>query len=880
MAIADTDVVAGTRGRQFDHEPGSASNVVLGDVSGTVVQAGVISGGVHVHGPGPARDGTVEVRRPITPIRVRDADPRRLGVHASIQVERAVGDVPIYVARDVDVRLRALLAAADRGAFVLLVGRSSAGKTRSLYEAVRATLAESWLVVPDGPGDVAALVDVASPGMVVWLDELQKYLTGEQRLTPGVVRDLLAAGMVLVGTMWPDEYTVRTAPPVPGAQDQHRADRELLNIADVLDVADELSPAERARAQDLATRDGRLAAALASSDGGMTQVLAAGPQLVRWWQQAPTPYGRALITAAVDARRLGVTSALSLECLRQAVSGYLTPAERAAAAANWLDQALAYATTPLHGAASALSPVDAGEMGSLAGYVVADYLFQHGRSTRRTECPPASAWQAFADHHDHPADLRRLGFGAEARLQLGYATLLYRRCVDRGDKSVLLPLVDLLMRQNHPHDAAELLQTYASDARGYGKLVRLFADLNDVTALQTRADSGDWLARGWLVEVLARHGHISVLEERGRTGDLLAQGRLADLAPAPDHLADLRARAAAGDQFAAGHLAAIQTDRQHPGLADTRSAAAAPRHNDNADDLRLAGLSTEIFTTQQMCGCVDVLVAAGAVPEATDFLQACAAARIDNADDLLADLLAGTGDVDGLESVAATGEWSSNQKLADMLAASGDLDGLRAAAAEGNTFAAWKVADLLIERSEVDEAIEYLTAMADADDFLAEIRLTNILAAHDRADELEARAANSRWYTSSWIGYLVDHGRASEAIAFLQPRVDEGDNLAASQLGNLLVDLGNVDRAIALLVPSTYGREFHDGDGPAASTLLEILAKHQRVDDLRDEVDAGTAGASERWISLMLSSRAITEDEAQHLRRFGLGADGSMPTRS
>jgi hypothetical protein len=56
----------------------------------------------------------------------------------------------------------------------------------------------------------------------------------------------------------------------------------------------------------LTEADPRLRVALAASaDGGMTQLLAAGPQLVRWWEQAPTPYAQAVLTAAIDARRLG-----------------------------------------------------------------------------------------------------------------------------------------------------------------------------------------------------------------------------------------------------------------------------------------------------------------------------------------------------------------------------------------------------------------------------------------------------------------------------------------------------------------------------------------------------------------------------------------------
>lgn len=56
-----------------------------------------------------------------------------------IQIPDASGELPPYVPRDLDANLRAALtAAAARGGFVLLMGGSLVGKTRALYEAVRA----------------------------------------------------------------------------------------------------------------------------------------------------------------------------------------------------------------------------------------------------------------------------------------------------------------------------------------------------------------------------------------------------------------------------------------------------------------------------------------------------------------------------------------------------------------------------------------------------------------------------------------------------------------------------------------------------------------------------------------------------------------------
>ena len=171
-------------------------------------------------------------RTPAGGVRVSEADPRRLGVHAAISVPGMADEVlPEYVPRDADdgelgVRAK-VAAAAKRGGFVLLVGGSSVGKTRSAFEAVTALLPEWWLVHPSGPGEVAALAAAPTPRTVVWLDELQRYLDGEHGLTGGVVRARLNAPdpVVIIGTLWPDRYAAYTTMPAPGGADPHARER-------------------------------------------------------------------------------------------------------------------------------------------------------------------------------------------------------------------------------------------------------------------------------------------------------------------------------------------------------------------------------------------------------------------------------------------------------------------------------------------------------------------------------------------------------------------------------------------------------------------------------------------------------------------------------
>ena len=248
-------------------------------------RAGVVSGGVEQAQAVRALAG----RR----VRVAEAHLRLLGVHEAIRVAGVSDEVPPeYVPRDVDaaefgVRAK-VTAAARRGGLVLLVGGSSVGKTRSAAEAVKEVLPEWWLVHPAGSAEVATLADAPPAHTVVWLDQLERYLDGEHGLTGAVVRALLGAPhpVVIIGTLWPDWYTVYATVPSPGGADPHARERDVLGLAAVVRIGPVFSAAEQGRARAAAARDPRLRIALEAAGYGLTQTLAAAPQLVARWEDA------------------------------------------------------------------------------------------------------------------------------------------------------------------------------------------------------------------------------------------------------------------------------------------------------------------------------------------------------------------------------------------------------------------------------------------------------------------------------------------------------------------------------------------------------------------------------------------------------------------
>lgn len=77
------------------------------------------------------------------------------------------------------------------------------------------------------------------------------------------------------------------------------------------------------------------------------------------WDDAG-PYLCAVLTAAIDADRLGARELLAAALLQGAAPGCCSPAKRAQAPINWFEMALAYSTQRLRGAVAALSPANDG----------------------------------------------------------------------------------------------------------------------------------------------------------------------------------------------------------------------------------------------------------------------------------------------------------------------------------------------------------------------------------------------------------------------------------------------------------------------------------------------------------------------------------------
>ncbi|MGH3427072.1 MAG: TIR domain-containing protein [Mycobacteriales bacterium] len=665
--------------------------------------------GLHNGAGLPGNAGPVGKESPAGGIRVSEAAPRRLGVRPAITLAGQFDDsLPLYVLRDTDtagdgVRTR-LTAASVCSGFVLLVGGSSVGKTRTAYEAVAALLPDWWLVHPAAAQDVAALALQPPTQTVVWLDELQRYLEGEHGLTGGTVRALLngTGSLVIIATMWPDWYNAYTVQPKPGPSDRHTRERDVLSLADVITLSPDFSRAERDRAGAAARRDQRIR----TPGYGLTQTLAGAPQLVAHWENAKTaePYAWAVLTAALDAVRLGASAPLSPDLRRASAVGYCTSRQRADAPANWFDGSLAYATQPLRGAVAALEPAAAG-MGEMAGYTVADYLRQHATRARRQERVPASTWDALAEHHMHNIeDVLRLADSANSRNQLGYASRLYQAAADRGDGKAASQLAYLLEERGDVDGAVGVLQApaRAGDDEAAFHLTNVLQKQGDVdgviAVLRLRLAAGDREAGDQLADLLEERGDLDGVEQVLRAcGGPQAASRLAELLEQRSDIEGLRGLADAGNGFASARLAKLL-----------------------ADEGDIGGLRAQ--------------AAAGSVPAAYRLAEVLEA-RGDPADA-----------VDVLRVFADKGYWDAADRLASLLERMGRLDTavelMRAWVDTPISNALDRLAELLVRRGDFNEATDLLRVRADADwpdGHFASCKLAEILAENGNVDELRAR---------------------------------------------------------------------------------------------------------------------------------------------
>ncbi|MGW4166049.1 tetratricopeptide repeat protein [Streptomyces chartreusis] len=426
-----------------------------------------------------ARDALLRDRRGRIP-RVRDIDDLvGIGVHpAAPEGDKCTAGarVPPFVRRD---RSREIEEALRTRGFVLLVGESTAGKSRAAFEAVRTVLPQAAFIAPD-PNHPSALHAAAAAAQrerccVVWLDDVERYL-GAGALTPYLLRRLVRPGggrrAVVVATIRAQERARHMDVRQAGDGAGPRAARDVLVSAHEIRLDRRWHEDEVARARDQGRRDGRVARAVESAERyGIAEFLAAGPQLLAAWEDAWAPEGghtrgAALVGAAVEARRAGWSRPLPGALLRDLHERHLAARGGPSLRPESWGEAVAWATTPLYATSSMLLPHESPDT-----YDVFDYLSDTlpGSPSDSSDAAPGSVpipdetWLRLITEAE-PDVCEDIGWRAVAHTRRTVARQAFQRALDNGVLTAAVGLAMLLGDEWRLDEACRVLRTTLSAA--------------------------------------------------------------------------------------------------------------------------------------------------------------------------------------------------------------------------------------------------------------------------------------------------------------------------------------------------------------------------------------------------------------------------------
>ncbi|MFJ6904112.1 coiled-coil domain-containing protein [Streptomyces griseoluteus] len=412
---------------------------------------------------------------------------------------------------------------------------------------MNACLPDWQLICPRSLNDLTALPDGPA---VVWLDDLHSTL-GEDRFGEEMARALWTLldssphVMVLIGTIWTHRHATLTTTPAEKEPDKHPYARALLAGATEIPVPEVFTPEALTEFSAAAADDPEwlLAARSASTDGDLAQTLAGAVDLFSRYDRADDagdpagPLGKALVTAAVDARRLGYRGPLPVSFLQAAVRGYLTPRQCLNATEQWRNDALEWADRKVKNVASALTPVlNLDGMGAASDLRnVHDFLEQRLSDERAGIFPPATFWSALDDEGVLGAALVLMGTAAMNCGRFQTAAQLLHRAVDLGPATeafeCLCNLYVEIERINTRIGLDELLEALSKiddDCASVGHLGWLLGNMETSRVVvdyeADRADLAEHLLRSACEsgQEYAAHALRELLLHRGRATEIAA----------------------------------------------------------------------------------------------------------------------------------------------------------------------------------------------------------------------------------------------------------------------------------------------------------------------------------------------------------------------
>lgn len=356
---------------------------------------------------------------------VKDVNPYHIGISPSKYME--IEPRPPYIQRDIDIEIDKSLA--DK-TFILIVGDSKAGKSRTAYEAALRVLPDHALVVPCG--EPAALNKLFQPAVLMhldqrpvllWLDDIDRYLGADGLDVTLLDRSARCEpSITILATISSLRADVDET-----AGEVGRLLYRVLSRATEIRLPTKPSQAELDRAVELYPGE--------DFTDGIGEELVAARVLVRKYENGreTMPPGRAIVEAAIDLRLAGVLRGITEGELRKLYPHYLRemridhdPTDQR------FVEGLAWARRPVASRAALLAPAADHRT---ASYEVFDYLVEHvlKRDKSRRRKIPEVVWRLILDTGDS-LDVSRAAFLAYLRGQLDIAHEAFRHIPDADAK--------------------------------------------------------------------------------------------------------------------------------------------------------------------------------------------------------------------------------------------------------------------------------------------------------------------------------------------------------------------------------------------------------------------------------------------------------------
>ena len=389
--------------------------------------------------------------------------PYRLGVSPSRYGNVETRHRDVYVKRSIDDKLDQDL---QSGSFILIVGDSKAGKSRTAYEAACRLLVnghrhDPGVLVPKTTTNLPKILSMDPPigrrksPSLLWLDDLTEGELGG--LTPDTI-DRLQKEFLVLGTM----TAQRLARIESNGSEVGRTGRQALTRAKIVRLDSELTHLEKRRAQAAYPEE--------SFEVGIGEQLVAADKLLTQYvnaRQGADPHAWAVVQAAIDWVRMDIGYPIRVRELQKLYPFYLRTLRPTAQPRSDLSQALDWACQPAGGRIALLQPI-ASQTGSNidaeeVGYRPFDFLVGANDGQHEFEATeiPDYAWDR-VPYLVNPQECSRAALSAYYRNEPAHACRLFAAVVEGTDTQAsakaMVNLAHLLLERGESAEALGLFQ--------------------------------------------------------------------------------------------------------------------------------------------------------------------------------------------------------------------------------------------------------------------------------------------------------------------------------------------------------------------------------------------------------------------------------------